>query len=294
MASENSGYSFRHVLRPSAAGQSTIEYLVEQFRHSTREQWLARIQAQEVRVNGMIANGAERLKPGGILIWDRPGWAEEEVPSGYQILYRDEVLLAVDKPSGLPTLPGAGFYQNTLLTQVQIEHPTAIPLHRLGRATSGIVLFAYDRRTSAEMTKRWAEVQKEYRTVVQGIATFDSICIRTPIGLIPHPRLGEIFGASWAGKASRSMVNVLQRSADDTLCSVQIMTGRPHQIRIHLASVGHPLLGDPVYGPGGGIVEVPGLPGDAGYVLHAHRMQFRHPTLGLDIAIEAPLPVCLR
>jgi len=294
VTSENLGYSFRHVLRPSATGQSTIEYLVERFRHSTREQWLARIQAQEVRVNGTIANGAERLEPGGILIWNRPGWAEEEVPSGYQILYRDEVLLAVDKPSGLPTLPGAGFYQNTLLTQVQIEHPTAIPLHRLGRATSGIVLFAYDRKTSAEMTKRWAEVQKEYRTTVQGIATFDSICIRTPIGLIPHPRLGEIYGASWAGKASRSMVNVLQRSADDTLCSVQIMTGRPHQIRIHLASVGHPLVGDPVYGAGGGIVEDPGLPGDAGYALHAHRMQFRHPAMGLEISIEAPLPECLR
>lgn len=294
MTSENSGYSFRHVLRPSAAGQSTIEYLVERFRHSTREEWLARIEAQEVRVNGTIANGVERLKPGGILIWDRPGWEEEEVPSGYEILYRDEVLLAVNKPSGLPTLPGAGFYQNTLLTQVQSAHPTAIPLHRLGRATSGIVLFAYDRKTIAEMTKRWGEVQKEYRTVVQGIATFDSICIRTPIGLIPHPRLGEIFGASSAGKASRSMVNVLQRSLAGTLCSVEIMTGRPHQIRIHLASVGHPLLGDPVYGSGGGILEAPGLPGDAGYILHAHRMKFRHPALGLEISIEAPLPECLR
>jgi 23S rRNA pseudouridine1911/1915/1917 synthase len=130
--------------------------------------------------------------------------------------------------------------------------------------------------------------------MVQGIATFDSICIRTPIGLIPHPRLGEIFGASWAGKASRSMVDVLQRSEAGTLCSVEIMTGRPHQIRIHLASVGHPLLGDPVYGSGGGILEAAGLPGDAGYILHAHRMKFRHPAFGLEISIEAPLPECLR
>jgi 23S rRNA pseudouridine1911/1915/1917 synthase len=86
----------------------------------------------------------------------------------------------------------------------------------------------------------------------------------------------------------------LQRSAAGTLCSVEIMTGRPHQIRIHLASVGHPLLGDPVYGSGGGILEAPGLPGDAGYILHAHRMKFRHPALGREISIEAPLPECLR
>jgi len=294
VTSENSGYSFRHVLGPSAAGQTTLTYLVENFSHSTQDQWLERIQAHEIRIDASIATGHEWLKPGGILIWDRPGWVEEDVPIDYQILYLDEVLLAVHKPGGLPTLPGAGFYRNTLLTQVQLAHPTAIPLHRLGRATSGIVLFAYDRKTSAEMTKRWAEVQKEYRTVVQGVANFDSIGIRTPIGLISHPRLGEIFGASWSGKASRSVVRVLRRKASATVCSVEIMTGRPHQIRIHLASIGHPLLGDPVYGSGGGIVQNAGLPGDAGYSLHAHRIAFQHPTFGSPISIEAPLPECLR
>ena len=290
----NSGYSFRHVLGPTAAGHTTVTYLVETFTHSTRDQWLERIQAQEIRVDEAIATGNERLRPGGILVWDRPGWTEDLVPTDYQILYRDEILLAVDKPSGLPTLPGAGFYQNTLLTQVQLAYPTAIPLHRLGRATSGIVLFALDRKILAVMSKHWGAVQKEYRTLAQGITDFESVCIRTPIGLIPHPRLGEIHGASLAGKASRSIATVLQKRETATVCSVQILTGRPHQIRIHLASIGHPLVGDPVYGPWGGLVETPGLPGDAGYSLHAHRMRFEHPINGDSILIEAPLPDSLR
>ena len=294
MTSVNSGYSFRHVLGPTAAGHTTVTYLVENFDHSTREEWLERIQAQEIRLDEAIATGDEVLRPGGILTWDRPGWIEEVVPTDYRILYCDEVLLAVDKPSGLPTLPGAGFYQNTLLTQVQLKFPTAIPLHRLGRATSGIVLFTLDRKLLPIMSKKWEEVQKEYRTIALGIADFESICIRTSIGLIPHPRLGEIYGASASGKASRSIASVLQRRENATVCSVQLLTGRPHQIRIHLASIGHPLIGDPIYSSGGGILDNPGLPGDPGYSLHAHRMRLGHPIHGASISIESPLPECLR
>ncbi|MFM8190104.1 MAG: RluA family pseudouridine synthase, partial [Pirellula sp.] len=238
--------------------------------------------------------GHEKLEAGGVLIWDRPGWIEQDVPTEYQFLYRDEFLIAVHKPSGLPTLPGAGFFQNTLLTQVQRAYSTAKPLHRLGRATSGVVLFALDRNTSSAMSKRWGEVHKEYRTIVQGTVPLDSIGIRTPIGLIPHPRLGAIYGACPMGKPSRSLMSVLQRRGTQTVCSVELLTGRPHQIRIHAASIGYPLAGDPVYGPGGGILENPGLPGDTGYYLHAHRIRFKHPERGDWILIEAPLPECLR
>lgn len=289
MKATNSGYSFRHVLGPSAEGHKTLTYLVETFTHSTQSQWYERIQCGEIQLDGSTATGNEQLTPGSVLIWNRPGWIEEDVPTEYRMLYHDDFLLAVHKPSGLPTLPGAGFYENTLLSLVQSTYPTAKPLHRLGRATSGIVLFALDRLTSAAMSSLWGSVHKEYRTLIRGLPDFDAISVRAPIGLIPHPRLGKIYGATWSGKASRSTVSVLQRRDLCTLCSVEIMTGRPHQIRIHLSSIGYPLLGDPVYGSDGGLVEDPGLPGDAGYSLHAHRLRFQHPATGRTILIEAPL-----
>ena len=138
----NRGYRYRQILGPEAVGQSVLTYLTNQFPHSSETEWSARVAAGEIQLEGQIASSGERLSPGCELVWNRPGWVEEETPRRFEVVYEDHDLLAVDKPSGLPTLPGAGFYENTLLSLVQNRWPSAKPLHRLGRATSGLVLFA--------------------------------------------------------------------------------------------------------------------------------------------------------
>lgn len=214
-------------------------------------------------------------------------------PQEFEVLLDDSHLLAVNKPGGLPTLPGAGFMENTLLRLVQKQFPNANPVHRLGRATSGIVLFAKTPQAAANLTASWntPNMQKIYRALAQNVAEQDAYEILTPIGLVTHPRIGSVWAASPGGKPSKSLAKVVSRTASTTMFEVSLRSGRPHQIRIHLASIGHPLVGDPLYGSTGKPLEnLPGLPGDGGYLLHAQSLTFEHPITGERIHIEAALP----
>jgi len=183
--------------------------------------------------------------------------------------------------------------EKTLLSLVQRYAPAANPVHRLGRGTSGLVLFAKTPTAAARLTATWntAEIRKSYRALAQRPAALDVYEILTPIGLAPHPRLGSVWAANPAGKPSKSVATVIARTLETTLFEVALHSGRPHQIRIHLASIGHPLVGDPLYGPTGQPLEsLPGLPGDGGYLLHAHTLRFQHPSTAEVIEVEAPLP----
>jgi 23S rRNA pseudouridine1911/1915/1917 synthase len=183
--------------------------------------------------------------------------------------------------------------ENTLLRLVQKQTPNANPVHRLGRATTGIVLFARTPQAAAHLSAHWntPKIQKIYRALAQGTAPHDTYEILTPIGLVPHPRIGSVWAAHPAGKPSRSLAKVIARNPGTTTFEVNLHSGRPHQIRIHLASIGHPLVGDPLYGPTGQPLEdLPGLPGDGGYLLHAQFLKFPHPLTGEPIHLEAPLP----
>ncbi len=291
----NQGYSYRHVLRPKASGHSTLEYLVNNFSHSSESEWQARLEAGEVVLDGRTASGPEPLQPGKVLIWNRPGWVEEDTPQTFGVIYQDEQLLAVDKPSGLPTIPGGGYYLNTLLSLVRNDFSAARPLHRLGRATSGLVLFALDAPTASTVIQRWPKIQKQYQALSRFVASQDTYDIRSPIGKHDHPRLGKVYAASTTGKPARSVARTVQRRAKSTVFEVDLHTGRPHQIRIHLAFIGHPLEGDPLYASGGHPrIDQPGLPGDGGYWLHAKRLILEHPGSGARIDLQAPLPEILR
>ena len=291
----NQGYRYRHILGPIATGQTTLSYLVANFDHSTEDQWRDRLAAGEVEIDHRLAIETESLRPGMELIWNRPGWLEPETPQSFSLVYRDEDIVVVDKPSGLPTIPGGGFYLNTLLSMVQVTFPEARPLHRLGRATSGLVLFALNSQMASRLSKNWNKVQKQYRALSGSVAAEESYDIQAPIGKLEHPRLGTVYAASEMGKPSRSVARVLERRSESTLFEVDLHSGRPHQIRIHLAYLGHPLLGDPLYASGGQpLLNQPGLPGDSGYWLHAKRLVFDHPFTGERMELDAPPPTLLR
>ncbi len=216
----------------------------------------------EVTLNGGTAAGSDSVTLGQTLVWNRPPWIEPDAPQHFEALFEDPHLLAVNKPSGLPTIPGGGFLENTLLRLVQKRTPSANPVHRLGRATSGIVLFAKTPMAASNLCANWntSKIQKIYRALAQNVAQHDAYEILTPIGLVPHPRIGSVWAANPSGKPSKSLAKVISRATNTTTFEVSLDSGRPHQIRIHLASIGHPLVGDPLYGLTGQPLRNPSRP----------------------------------
>lgn len=296
----NHGWRYGETVQPAATGQSILDYYSDRYRHSSRSDWQARIESGAIQVDGIQVDPSFILRTGQQLCYQRSPWQEPEVPLAFAILYEDQDIWVIDKPSGLPVLPGGGFLEHTVLGQLQLTIPqeTPTPIHRLGRGTSGCLLLARSPLAKSHLSQQLRDrrLEKIYRTLIGPTPESwpNPIQITTPIGKIPYPQLGYLYAASPTGLAAESECRVVARSAEFTWVDVAIATGRPHQIRIHLASIGYPLIGDPLYGVGGLPFTTAGVPGDCGYWLHARRVGFCHPRSGDWMTIEAPIPPALR
>ncbi|GJZ62118.1 RNA pseudouridine synthase 5 [Tanacetum coccineum] len=282
--------------------------------------WLQRIQNGQITVDGtLVTDPNTLLRTGSELVYHRLPWKEPYAPHLLEVLFEDDHLIALNKPSGLQVLPGGLFQQRTVLTQLQWriknQELCPVPVHRLGRGTSGILLCAKTKlaktrlaavfadKTSAVVTNRKADdevnkvgkMSKIYRALASGIINEDEIVIDQPIGTLKYPGVAKgLYVASPSGKPALSRVHVLKRDVQEnvTVVQVEIQSGRPHQIRIHLSFIGHPLIGDPLYVTGGkpqcSAPEIADetfaedgpanpVPGDCGYYLHAHQLVLCHP-----------------
>ncbi|HEY9629555.1 MAG TPA: RluA family pseudouridine synthase [Coleofasciculaceae cyanobacterium] len=306
----NQGWTYQEQVDRSSAGLTVLAYYSRRYSHSSLAEWQSRIAAGQILLDDHPTTADALLRAGQRLTYHRLPWQEPAVPLSFDVLYEDPDLLIVAKPSGLPVLPGGGFLEHTLLRQVQRMYPQEesldsqnfpVPIHRLGRGTSGLMLMARSPLAKSHLSQqmRDRQIQKTYRALVIGISIPDQLTLTYAIGKIPHPILGYIYGATPDGRFAHSECRVLRRNSSSTLLEVTILTGRPHQIRIHLAAAGHPLLGDPLYGVGGIPIYQPeagetAVPGDCGYCLHAYQLSFAHPRTGQPMCIVCPAPVELQ
>ncbi|CAL1387112.1 unnamed protein product [Linum trigynum] len=344
----NDGLFYNDVVPSPHSGSNLIDFYSTKYKNSAPlKGWLQRIHNGQIKVDGVVVKEPNTvLRDGSELIYHRLPWREPDAPWSLEVLYEDDDdMVALNKPSGLQVLPGGLFQQRTVLTQLQWlasnqsssatasqgSHP--VPVHRLGRGTSGILLCAKSKHAKTQLAAYFAEgtslvggnslepvkgrkISKIYRALVDGILREDTVVIRQPIGTVRYPGVAKgLYVASASGKPALSQVRVLERDLQRncTLVEVKIESGRPHQIRIHLSFIGHPLVGDPLYVAGGkprcldseivdasfapdGGYEKPNkpVPGDCGYYLHAHRLIITHPSTCEEIHITATLPPILR
>ncbi len=320
-AAFNGGHTYRDRVGPEAADLSVSAYYAARYRHSDAEVWRQRLAAAEICRNGQQLRADVALAAGDRLSWDRPPWQEGAVPGLPGPLFDDGDLVAFNKPAGLPVLPAGGWLEHTVLGQIGRQVAGAPrPVHRLGRFTSGLLLCARRSTSRAWLSARLRDsslpaaagsgaCRKLYRALLQPpqpgsplLALEEpgaALALTAPIGRRPHARLGTVWAAAGSDQGSatspvlsaRSLLTLLERRPHAWLVELEIATGRPHQIRIHTAAAGAPLLGDPLYGPGGEPQDQ-ALPGDGGYHLHAHRLELPLPD-GRRLALAAPLPACL-
>jgi 23S rRNA pseudouridine1911/1915/1917 synthase len=223
----------------------------------------------------------------------------EEIP--LTILYEDEDVVAVDKPAGMVVHAGAGVHSGTLVNALLAHYRTLSGLggalrpgivHRLDRFTSGVLLVAKNdtahRALAAQFSGR--RVEKVYLALVHGTVRGESGRVDRPITRDPARRI-RMTARLEQGRSAWTEYRVLRRFAKFTLLEVRIGTGRTHQIRVHLSSIGHPVAGDTLYGAP---ARVEGMPALGRYFLHAHRIRFRQPATGDEVSIESPLPAELR
>ncbi len=280
-----------HTVSPDEAGRTVEEILTGPMRVSRRMiQRLTR--SRGIHLNRRAAFLARKVKAGDVVaarVAPEEEAGLEPVPMDLAVVHEDAEVLVLDKPPFLLVHPTSPEQARTLAHGVahhfagQGLRARVRPVHRIDRDTSGLVLFAKSPHAHADLDRqlRERELGRAYLAFVRGVVEDDAGTVDAPIGRDrKHPNLRAVRPD---GEPAVTRFRVVERYPDATLLELELETGRTHQIRVHMAHLGHPLLGDRQYGGGGA-----GTP--KRQALHAARLSFLHPRTGEPLTFEAPLP----
>lgn len=286
-----------------------LEYIADGSRLDvllTRDGALSRSRAAElIREGAAAVDGKTETKPsckpaaGAKVIVTlpevRPAQAEaQDIP--LEILYQDAHLAVVIKPCGMVVHPAAGNPDGTLVNALMyhLDHLSGIGgelrpgiVHRLDKDTSGLLMVAKDDETHNALSRQLSAraMEKHYYAVVSGVMKEDAGVIDAPIARSRADR--KKMAIDPQGRPSRTEWKVVWREKDRTLLDIHLITGRTHQIRVHMASIHHPVLGDPIYG-------VKNMPHAKRLMLHAYSLRFTHPITGEEMRFVAPPEECFK
>jgi 23S rRNA pseudouridine1911/1915/1917 synthase len=294
----------RHVLPIEADSDVRLDLLVAQRLGASRNRAATLIATGAVTVSGRREKASYRPRAGDTIVVDVPPPAEREIVGEaipLAIVFEDDEIAVVDKPAGMVVHPAPGNWSGTLVHALigrggdLSRHGGAERagiVHRLDKDTSGLLIVAKTERAHRVLGAAIAArgVARRYAALCWGHLETERLDLDRPIGRDPRDRKRMAIVPS--GKSARTTFVRLARFDVADLLRAHLHTGRTHQIRVHLASVGHPLVGDDLYGGGGGR-RVVGL-GAKRHFLHAAWLRFRHPATGQQVDLRSPLPADLR
>lgn len=289
---------------PALDGQRLDQALASLFHEYSRSRLQQWIKAGQIRVDTRILRPRDKVYTGQQVTIQveetaQGEWIAEAIP--LDIVFEDAHLLVINKPPGLVVHPAAGNYSGTLLNALLHHVPklTAVPragiVHRLDKETSGLLVIAKDLPTHTDLVSQLQAraFEREYLAVVVGVMTAGGT-VEAPIGR--HPVQRKRMAVVARGKPAVTHYRVVERYRAHSLIRVNLETGRTHQIRVHMAHIHYPIVGDPVYG---GRLKIPpacspalheALQGFRRQALHAARLGLQHPVSGDMLHWEAPLP----
>jgi 23S rRNA pseudouridine1911/1915/1917 synthase len=238
-------------------------------------------------------HGGEQISVQPMLSPEETAFRPEAIP--LDIVYEDDTLIVINKPTGLVVHPGSGNWQGTLLNALLAHAPqlSAVPragiVHRLDKDTSGLLVIAKTLTAQTDLVRQLQarSVSREYRAVVHGRLARGGT-MEGAIGRDPRSRIRMAVTPS--GKPAVTHYTVLEQLPRATVLACRLETGRTHQIRVHLQKLGHPIWGDPVYGPR----NAPATPRFPRQALHAEKLALVHPQTGKTLQWQAPLPEDMR
>ena len=279
-------------------GERLDKVLSEIYPDFSRSFFQKLIKNKQIQVNGAVQKASYPVHTEDLIRVTIPDAVEttiepENIP--LDILYEDDDVLIVNKPKGMVVHPSAGHYSGTLVNAIMYHCRDSLSgingeirpgiVHRIDKDTSGLLMVAKNDFAHVDLARQIQEhsFHRAYQAVVYGNVTADSGTVCQPIGRSPKDRK-KMAVTQQNSKPATTHYSVLERFGDFTHIRCVLETGRTHQIRVHMAYIGHPLAGDPVYGPRRVITSL------GGQCLHAGEIGFIHPRTGAEMQFEAPLP----
>lgn len=288
----------RLTVSPEDAGVRIDKYLAEQLPDITRSYLQKLLKDGSVQMNGKPVKASTKTAAGALIALtipepEEPEILPEDIP--LDILYEDSDVILINKPKDMVVHPAAGHYTGTLVNALMYHCKGDLSgingvlrpgiVHRIDKDTTGVLIVCKNDRAHNALAEQLKEhsITRKYRAIVCGNLKEDEGTVDAPLGRHPQDRKKMAIVRS-GGKRAVTHYRVLERFGNDTYIECQLETGRTHQIRVHMASLGHPLLGDEIYGRAKSPFKL------EGQTLHAMVLGFIHPTTGEYMEFEAPLP----